>query len=259
MLSAEKKARNEKIVFCTCYDYTFAKIVETAGLDAILVGDSSAMVMHGYPDVIPATVPMLAAHTAAVARGAKNTFIVADMPFLSFRQGKYKAAEAAGALMRAGAQAVKIEGVEGHEDVIEFLVQSGIPVMGHIGLTPQSLNQLGGFKVQGKTIEAAARVTLNAQQLESLGCFSVVLECIPQGLGQTISEQLTIPTIGIGAGEHTDGQILVLQDLLGMNTGFKPKFLRTFLDGAALIQNALQEYKVAVQEGTFPNEAERYR
>lgn len=255
---AHKKQNGQKISMLTCYDYTFARIVNDSEIDCLLVGDSGAMTMHGHPSTLPATVALMALHTAAVVRGAPNKFIVADMPFLSFRKGLAHGVAAAGKLMQAGAHAVKLEGAKGNLDLVRHLVDSGIPVMGHLGLTPQSVNQLGGFKVQGKAQKEQDEIYQDALDLEKAGCFSVVLECVPATLAKKISEELEIPTIGIGAGVDCDGQVLVLQDMLGMNNSFKPKFLRTYFDGVKNIQSAFNQYHQDVVGRNFPNKAESY-
>jgi 3-methyl-2-oxobutanoate hydroxymethyltransferase len=200
----------------------------------------------------------MALHTAAVRRGAPTLFLIGDLPFLSFRKGVPAALDAAAALMRAGAQSVKLEGVTGHEDVIEALVGSGIPVMGHLGLTPQSVNALSGFRVQGRREDDAMRIVEDARRLEALGCFSIVLECVPSALGARITQALTIPTIGVGAGIHCDGQVLVLQDLLGLTGGHRPKFVRTYLDGNAAVRDAIDRFDRDVKQGDFPAAVESY-
>jgi 3-methyl-2-oxobutanoate hydroxymethyltransferase len=252
------KAERRKLSMVTCYDYTFARLLSKSAIDAILVGDSAAMVMHGYSSTLSASVELMRVHTEAVARGAAGKFIVADMPFLSFRKGPAAALDSAAMLMVAGAHAVKLEGVDGHEDVIQRMVQSGIPVMGHLGLQPQSVNAYGGFRVQGRSEESARTIVRQAAALEELGAFAVVLECVPSSLAGEISESLRIPTIGIGAGAACDGQILVLQDLLGLNTDFQPKFARRFLDGARCVVDTLARYDAAVKAGTFPAGEESY-
>lgn len=252
------KKNGEKISMLTCYDHWSAKILDASPLDALLVGDSVSMVIHGHANTLAADVPMMALHTKAVARGAPHKFIVADMPFMSFRKGTQVACEAAEALMRAGAQAVKIEGVQGHEEVIRHLVQSGIPVMGHLGLTPQSIHQLGGFKVQGKTEQEFSRIQQEALKLESLGVFSVVLECVPRQLAAQITRSLSVPTIGIGAGDLVDGQILVLQDMLGADPSFSPKFLRRYALLQKIISEAVSEFSADIKEGLFPSHQEAY-
>ena len=243
----------------TCYDYTFARLLARSAVDGILVGDSAGMVMHGHASTIAVTLDLIRIHTEAVVRGAGNKFIVADMPFLSFRKGVGPALDSANVLMSAGAHALKLEGVEGHEDVIRRMVGSGIPVMGHLGLQPQSVNAYGGFRVQGRGEEAGREILRHAKLLEDLGVFAVVLECIPSHLAEEITHALRIPTIGIGAGAGCDGQILVLQDLLGMNPDFHPKFVRPFFDGAGGILTAISSFDTAVKTRTFPAEDESYQ
>lgn len=252
------KRKQQKISMVTCYDTWSAKLISGTPIDGILVGDSLAMVMHGHPTTLPASMAMMELHTKAVARGLKGPLLVADMPFLSFRQGIKTATQYAGRLMQAGAGAVKIEGAKGNLEIIRHLVESGIPVMGHLGLTPQSIHQLGGFKVQGQRPKEYQAILEDAHHLQTAGCFSIVLECVPQSLAEEITKELEIPVIGIGAGPHTDGQILVLQDMLGMNQDFKPKFLRHFLDGASLMKEALTDYANEVRAGSFPNLKESY-
>jgi len=254
----QAKAEGRRLSMVTCYDYTFARLLSTSAIDGILVGDSAAMVMHGHRSTLSATVDLMRLHTEAVARGAQGKFIVADMPFLSFRKGPVVALEAAHALMSAGADAVKLEGVDGHEDVIQRAVQSGIPVMGHLGLQPQSVHAYGGYRVQGRKENAAKAILRQATDLERLGAFAVVLECVPASLAREITAAVHIPTIGIGAGHGCDGQILVLQDLLGLTTGFRPKFARPFLDGARCVSETLARFDEAVKAGTFPTPEESY-
>ncbi|MBC7458541.1 MAG: 3-methyl-2-oxobutanoate hydroxymethyltransferase [Bdellovibrionaceae bacterium] len=252
------KNKNQKITMVTCYDYTFAKILNTSEIDTLLVGDSVSQVVHGYPTTLHATVHMMELHTAAVAKGAPNKFVVADMPFLSTRKGIKHAVEAAGLLMKAGAQAVKIEGLKGHEKMIQHLIESGIPVMGHLGLTPQSIHQLGGPKIQGRDEAGAENILNDALAMEKAGCFSLVLECIPAELAQKITYALHIPTIGIGASLHTSGQVLVLQDMLGLNADFQPKFLKKYSDGAEATIKAINSYVAEVRAGTFPDKDHSY-
>ena len=242
----------------TCYDYTFARLLSKSAIDGILVGDSAGMVMHGHSSTLSMSVELMRLHTEAVVRGAPGKFVIVDMPFLSFRKGLPAALDAAQILMSAGAHALKLEGVDGHEDVIQSLTQSGIPVMGHIGLQPQSVRAYGGFKVQGRNGDAAQVIARQASVLEKLGAFAVVLECIPAALARDITKALTIPTIGIGAGGGCDGQILVLQDLLGMNMDFHPKFARPFFDGARTVLDAVAHFDEAVKTGTFPSIEESY-
>jgi 3-methyl-2-oxobutanoate hydroxymethyltransferase len=243
----------------TCYDYTFARLLSNSAIDGILVGDSAGMVMHGHSSTLSMSVELMKLHTEAVVRGAPGKFVVVDMPFLSFRKGLSAALDAAQILMSAGAHALKLEGVDGHEDVIQSLTQSGIPVMGHIGLQPQSVRAYGGFKVQGRNGDAAQVIARQANVLEELGAFAVVLECIPAALARDITKALSIPPIGIGAGAACDGQILVLQDLLGMNMDFHPKFARPFSDGARTVLDAVAHFDEAVKTGAFPSIEESYQ
>jgi 3-methyl-2-oxobutanoate hydroxymethyltransferase len=256
------KTQGRKLSMVTCYDYTFARVFAESAVDALLVGDSVAMVVHGHPNTLSATVALMRMHTEAVARGIEagggNKFLVADMPFLSYRKGIPAALDAAQELMTAGAKALKLEGVDGHEDVIERLVDSGIPVMGHLGMQPQSVNVYGGFRVQGRSASVAAEIARQARVLAELGAFALVLECIPASVAREITDSLEIPTIGIGAGAGCDGQILVLQDLLGLNVGFHPRFARRFADGGRDVLDALADYDRAVKTGTFPRAEESY-
>jgi 3-methyl-2-oxobutanoate hydroxymethyltransferase len=242
-----------KISKLTCYDYTSAKIMSASQVDSLLVGDSSAMVMHGHPTTVTADTDMIVAHTQAVVRGAPGKFIIADLPFLSYKKSLHDSIDTVQKLMRAGAHAVKLEGAYGNEELIKILTQSGVPVMGHIGMTPQHFHALGGFKVQGRTEEMAQDLIQQALILEKVGCFSIVLECIPSKLAASITEKLKIPTIGIGSGPYVDGQVLVFQDLLGMQDDFKPKFIKTYIDGFGLIKNAVNQYVTDLVEGKFPD------
>lgn len=252
------KTEKRKLSIVTCYDYTFAALLARSAIDGILVGDSAAMVMHGHRSTLSATVDLMRVHTEAVVRGAGSKFVVADLPFLSCRKGVAAALDAAQVLMTAGAHAVKLEGVDGHEDVIQRMTQSGIPVMGHLGMQPQSVNAYGGFRVQGRSDEAARAIVRQASALEKLGAFAVVLECIPASLAQEITNLLHIPTIGIGAGAGCDGQVLVLQDLLGLNPDFHAKFARAFMDGARGVLEAVAGFDQAVKAGAFPTAEESY-
>jgi len=252
------KTEGRKLSMVTCYDYTFARLLSKTAIDGILVGDSVAMVMHGHASTLTATVELMRLHTEAVARGAGDRFVVADMPFLCYRKGIAAALDAAHILMSAGAHAVKLEGVDGHEDAIQRLVQSGIPVMGHLGLQPQSLHSYGGFRVQGRGCERAEDILRQAKALEACGAFAVVLECIPSALAQRVTGTLRIPSIGIGAGPYCDGQILVLQDLLGLNMDFHPKFVRPFWDGSRAVPEAIGRFCEAIGAGLFPAPAESY-
>lgn len=254
----EKKIASQKISMVTCYDFTSAQILNHTNIDALLVGDSLSMTMYGESTTLPATIELMANHTRAVVKGAPDKFVVGDMPFLSFRLSLSENMNAVKALMQAGAHAIKLEGVAGNEMLIQHIVESGVPVMGHLGLTPQSVHQLGGFKVQGRQAEQREKIIAGAKKLEELGCFSIVLECVPSALARTVSEQLTIPTIGIGAGPDTDGQILVWQDVLGMSTTFNPKFVRRYLEGKKLIAQAVDNYVHDVKNKKFPAIEESY-
>lgn len=249
---ARAKREHHAIVMIAAYDALLARIVADAGADAILVGDSAAMVVHGFPSTVHATIEMMCTHVAAVRRGAPEILLVADMPFLSVRRGIAAATEAAGALMQAGATAVKVEGVTGHEEVLAHLVGSGIPVMGHIGLTPQSVHQFGGYRYQGRAAEEAEQLRDEARILEELGAFAIVLECVPAALAATITEEREIPTIGIGAGGATAGQVLVLSDLLGLDARFQPRFARRYLEGHEIVRDAVRRFADDVREARFP-------
>ena len=254
----EKKEKREKIVMITCYESWAASLVEETDVDCILVGDSIAMVMYGDSTTLSATTELMARHVSAVSSRAKKKFIVGDMPFLSYRLDLKASVEAAGTLMRAGANAVKLESARGNLELIRHLVDSGIPVMGHLGLTPQSVHQLGGYRVQGRKSEEAERILIDALALEKAGCFAVVLECVPNALAKEITASLKTPTIGIGAGVETDGQVLVWHDLLGFQTEVAPKFVRRYLDGAALVKEAVQHYARDVKGKEFPMPAESF-
>ncbi len=250
---AQKKLAAQKISMVTCYDAWSAKLISRTPIDCLLVGDSAAMVMHGHATTVPMTTDVMVWHTAAVARAAPRKFIVGDMPFCSYRQGLSQAVAAAQQLMQAGAHAVKLEGAEGNLEIIHHLVHSGIPVMGHLGLTPQAFHTLGGFKVQAREQHQAELLKQQALAIQQAGCFAVVLECIPASLAQQVTQQLAIPTIGIGAGPNTDGQVLVLHDLLGLDPDFNPKFCKRFMNGHALIEAALTAYHDEVTAKQFPS------
>jgi len=252
------KARAEKIVMLTCYDYTSACIVQDSDVDVILVGDSAAMVMHGFGTTIPADIEMMCRHIESVSRGAKDKFIIGDMPFLSFRKSLIDTTCAVDRFMKAGAHAVKLEGIDGNRETIAHIVKSGVPVMGHLGLTPQSVNVLGGFRVQGRSDGAAEILKKEAIACEQAGCFSLVLECVPRELAAEITGLLNIPTIGIGAGGGTDGQVMVMQDLLGLSGDFKPRFVRQYLDGRSVWRDAFNAYASDVKKGHFPTADESY-
>jgi 3-methyl-2-oxobutanoate hydroxymethyltransferase len=244
-----------RIGMLTAYDYPSGKIADAAGADILLVGDSLGMVVLGYPDTLSVTVDDMLHHTRAVARGAKTSLIVGDMPYLSYHVSIEESVRNAGRFIQAGAHAVKIEGAKPTRiRAIEAILDAEIPVMGHIGLTPQSLNALGGFKLQGKNAEDARRLLDEAIALERAGCFSLVLECVPSELAGMITEQLTIPTIGIGAGPSCDGQVLVFHDVLGIYDGHAPKFVRKYANIAQDMQTALEAYLADVREARFPDE-----
>lgn len=246
-----------KITMLTCYDYWSARLLNDSPVDCILVGDSAAMVMHGYPDTIAASTELMALHTRAVKLGAPDRFVIGDMPFLTFNGSLDRAMDCVLKLMQAGAQAVKLEGA--HIELVRHLVRSGVPVMGHLGLTPQSVHALGGFKVQAKTEEAARRLLEDAQALQEAGCFALVLECVPTTVAETVTRSLDIPTIGIGAGPHCDGQVLVLQDMLGGQTHFKPRFVRRYADLAGTIKQAVHSFVEDVRQQAFPAPEESYK
>ncbi len=249
----EAKAKGEKITMLTAYDYSMAKIIDSSGINGILVGDSVGMVCLGYEDTISVTMEDMIHHTRAVARGTENALVVADMPFMSYQISVYDAVFNAGRLMKEGrAQCVKLEGGVDMCDRIEAITKASIPVMAHIGLTPQSVNSLGGFKVQGKSEEAAKELIEAAKAVEKAGAFSVVLECVPAKLSEIISKEISIPTIGIGAGASCDGQILVYQDMLGMFNDFTPKFVKKYADLGATMTEAFKAYIEDVSKGIFP-------
>ena len=255
---SKRKAANHPISMVTCYDCWSARVLNDTEIDTLLVGDSLAMVMHGFDSTVHATVEMMALHVSAVRRGAPDKFVVGDMPFLSVRKGTAFAMDSVQELMRAGSNAVKIEGEAGHLDLMAHVVESGVPVMGHLGLTPQSVEAFGGHRVQGRNEGQAAQILESAKRLEQAGCFALVLECIPAELGRLVTREIGIPTIGIGAGPHTDGQVLVLQDMLGMSPCFKPKFLRHYADGHGMIESAVNRFHQDIGSRAFPARAECY-
>jgi 3-methyl-2-oxobutanoate hydroxymethyltransferase len=252
------KKTGDKITFVTAYDYPSACLVEKSVVDAVLVGDSLAMAVHGYSDTLQATLEMMVLHTQAVSRGLDKTFLVSDLPFMSYRTCDRDALLASEALMRAGAGAIKCEGADGNLPWIRHAVESGIPVMGHLGLTPQHVHQLGGFRVQGRQQAAQEKLLKDAQALEEAGCFALVLECVPANVAQIVTASLTIPTIGIGAGPDTDGQVLVWHDMLGIQNEFKPHFLRQFAELGDLTIKALNSYATAVVEKEYPSKMHCY-
>lgn len=254
VLTLQQQKRNgEKICQVTAYDYTMACLVEEAGLEMILVGDSLGMVMMGYEDTLPVTMDDMVRYTRSVTRATQNTFVVADMPFMSYQASMREAVTNAGRLLKEGrAQAVKLEGGATVTKQIRAMVDAGIPVQAHIGMTPQSVNAFGGFKVQGKNVDAAKQIVEDAFAVQEAGAFSIVLECVPALLAEYITQQVQAITIGIGAGTGCDGQVLVGQDLLGMTHGFKPKFVKRFGHIGDAIKAAYADYSHEVKAGTFP-------
>lgn len=256
----EAKQKGEKLTMLTAYDYSTAKLVDEAGINAILVGDSLGMVMLGYEDTLSVTMEDMIHHSAAVARGAKSALLITDMPFMSYQTSVYDAVVNAGRLVKEGrAQAVKLEGGLEVCEHIKAIVKASIPVCAHIGLTPQSVNAFGGFKVQGKGEAAAQRLLDEARAVEEAGAFSVVLECVPQALAEKITQSVSIPTIGIGAGAGCDGQVLVYQDMLAMYSDMAPKFVRQFAQVGAQMKEAFAAYKMAVCDGTFPAQEHTFK
>lgn len=245
------KQNGEKISTITAYDASFAKLFDQAGIHAILIGDSLGMVLQGQDDTLPVTIDDMAYHTQCVKRGVEDTLIISDMPFMAYAT-KEQAYQNATKLMQAGAGMVKMEGGSWLIDTIKGLVERGIPVCGHLGLTPQSVHVFGGFKVQGREQDKAQEMINEAKALEAAGVQLIVLECIPESLGQAISEAVTVPTIGIGAGKHTDGQILVMHDALGISCSYMPKFSRNFLVDTGDIKKAIELYIQEVSNGNFP-------
>ncbi len=263
VLTLKKKVdEGRKVTMVTSYDYTMAALTEAAGIDMILVGDSLGMTMMGYDSTLPVTMEDMVHHTRCVTRATENTFVVGDMPFMSYQASLEQALENAGRLMKEGrCQAVKLEGGARCVEQIRAMVEAGIPVVGHLGLTPQSVNAFGGFKVQGKSEEAARQLVDDALAIEAAGAFCIVLECVPANLATYITERLTSAfTIGIGAGNGCDGQVLVVQDMLGMTAGgFKPKMVRQFAQVGQVVVNAFHAYDEAIQSGDFPAAAESYK
>ncbi|HIZ17467.1 MAG TPA: 3-methyl-2-oxobutanoate hydroxymethyltransferase [Firmicutes bacterium] len=257
---AESKNNGNKITMLTAYDYTTAKLIDESGIDAILVGDSLGMVMLGYDSTLPVTMEDMIHHAKAVARGAKHAFVVADMPFMSYQASVYDAVTAAGRLIKeTGVQAVKLEGGKNVCPQIKAITEAQIPVMGHLGLTPQSINSFGGYKIQGVGYESAKKLIEDAFAVQEAGAFSVVFECIPAPLAEFVTMLLDIPTIGIGAGSSCNGQVLVYQDMLSMYDGVKPRFVRQFADIGSAMCTAFDDYKNAVQKGEFPEEKHTYK
>jgi 3-methyl-2-oxobutanoate hydroxymethyltransferase len=252
------KKQGKKLTVVTAYDALFTRIVEQAGLEVILVGDSLGMVVQGEPNTLSVTMEDMLYHTRIVARAAQRALVIGDMPFMSYQTSVEDAVRNAGRLLQAGAAAVKIEGGAPVIDRVEAMTCFGIPVMGHVGMTPQSVNQSGGYTVKGKGQEEAETILNDAKALEAAGAFAVVLECMPTGLAQRITESLSIPTIGIGAGQGCDGQVLVLYDLLGLFDDFVPKFVKPYAHLKADAVQALRRYKEEIECGKFPTDAESY-
>ncbi len=253
------KQTGKKISMLTAYDYSTAKLMDSAGIDAILVGDSLGNVMLGYEDTISVTMEDMIHHGRAVARGAKNAMVVVDMPFMSYQTSVYDAVVNAGRLMKeARANAVKLEGGKEICPQIKAITDAGIPVVAHLGMTPQSVNAFGGFKVQGKTQEKAQKLLDDARAVEKAGAFCITLECVPSALAKKITETVSVPTIGIGAGKDCDGQILVYQDLLGMFSDFTPKFVKKYADVGTMMKEAFENYIAELDNGSFPTEKNAY-
>ena len=256
----QMKNSGHKISMLTAYDYTTARLLDEAGVNTILVGDSLGNVILGYEDTISVTVEDMIHHSAAVARGAKNALVVTDLPFMSYQTSVYDAVVNAGRLMKEGrAGAVKLEGGKEVCPQIKAIVSAGIPVVAHLGQTPQSINTFGGFKVQGKTEAAAKKLIEDAKAVEEAGAFLLVLECVPAKLAKLVTESINIPTIGIGAGAGCDGQVLVIYDMLGMFSDFKPKFVKHFANAGDVIREAVKTYIAEIDDGTFPAEEHCYK
>ena len=253
------KFDKEKITMLTAYDFTTAKMVDAGGVDAVLVGDSAANVMAGFETTLPITLDQMIYHTQSVVRGIERALVVADLPFGTYQSNPEKALESSVRMMKeGGAHAIKIEGGKEIAKSIKKIINAGIPVMGHLGLTPQSIYQFGTYRVRAKEEGEAEKLISDAKLLEELGCFALVLEKIPADLAKKVTESITIPTIGIGAGQNCDGQVLVYHDMVGMNKGFSPKFLRRYLDLYTEITSAVSQYVKDVKSSEFPNEKESY-
>lgn len=254
----EMKASGEKIAMLTAYDYLMARLLDESGIEILLIGDSLGMVVLGYDTTLPVTLEDVLYHTKAVARGAENAMVVADMPFLTYQVSGEEALRNAGRfLQEGGAQAVKLEGGERMIPTIEQVIEAGIPVMGHIGLTPQSVHQLGGFKVQGKDLSQAKQLLKDAKALDEVGVFCLILECVPAPLAKVITESVAVPTIGIGAGPYCDGQVLVIQDLLGFGERV-PKFVKKYHRFNGEVKKAVGQFRDEVKEGKFPTDEHAY-
>jgi 3-methyl-2-oxobutanoate hydroxymethyltransferase len=255
----QAKEKGEKLSMLTAYDYSTAKLIDEAGVNSILIGDSLGNVILGYEDTISVTMEDMIHHSAAVARGAKNALVVCDMPFMSYQTSVYDAVVNAGRLMKEGrAGAVKLEGGEAVCPQVKAIVDAGIPVCGHLGLTPQAINAFGGFKVQAKTEAAAKKLIEDAKALETAGVFAIVLECVPAKIAEMVTKAVSVPTIGIGAGNLCDGQVLVYQDMLGMFSDFTPKFVKRFENIGEIMKKAFAAYDAEVKAGTFPAKEHEY-
>ncbi len=257
---AKSKSEKSPISMVTCYDYGFARLVEQTDIDVILVGDSLGNAVAGYESTIPVTVDQMIYHTGIVKRGAPSKFLVCDLPFMSYHVSVEDSLRNAGRIMKeTGCHAVKLEGGEDFVPVVKALVKASIPVMGHLGLTPQSVHKLGGYTVQGRDEDKRKIMIQDAKLLEEAGAFSIVLEMVPEELAKEITESISIPTIGIGGGRYCDGQVLVINDLLGMNESFTPKFLKKYADLSSIIRGALNSYNSEVKSGTFPAESNVFK
>jgi 3-methyl-2-oxobutanoate hydroxymethyltransferase len=254
-----KRKKGARLVMLTAYDYPTAKIASDAGVDLLLVGDSLGMVVLGYDSTVPVTMEDMLHHTKAARRGAPGAFLVADMPFLSFTSAEQAIANAGRLLKEAGADAVKLEGGTEVAPIAEAVVRAGIPVLGHVGLTPQTASSLGGFKLQGKDEETGRRALEGAVAMEAAGCWGVVLELVPAPLADLITKRISIPTIGIGAGPGTDGQVLVFHDLVGLFAGYTPKFVKRYAEAGELIRRAVEAYAAEVRAGTYPDATHSFR
>lgn len=256
----EMKKRGDKMTFLTAYDFPMASFCEKAGMDMVLVGDSAAMVVHGLPGTVPITMDQMIEHSRAVRRGAANTFVIGDMPFLSYQVSRQGAIENAGRFFKeADVDAIKLEGGRRVIKQIEGIVESGMSVMGHIGLTPQSSGQLGGFRAQGRTADAARELIEDALAIEKAGAFALLLEAVPPEVGRIITDRLSIPVLSIGAGMYTDGQLLIIGDMLGYFEAFTPRFVKKYANLAEIIEKAMREFAEDVKSGKFPEEKHCYR
>jgi len=255
----QMKSKGEKISMLTAYDYSFAKIIDEAGVDIILVGDSASNVMAGHETTLPITLDQMIYHASSVIRAVKRALVVVDLPFGTYQSDSQEALKSAIRIMKeSGAHAVKLEGGHLAKESIERIIQAGIPVMGHLGLTPQSIYKFGTYTVRAKEDEEAKTLISDSKMLERVGCFSIVLEKIPNKLAKKVTSSLKLPIIGIGAGSHVDGQVLVSHDMLGMNKDFSPRFLRRYLDLDSLVSNAVKKFSKDIKDGNFPNKEEQY-